>query len=265
MTILQSILLGIIEGITEFLPISSTFHLIWAIRLFNINEDSFVKLFGVVIQSGAVLSVFGLYFYELIKDFKNVYKILISFIPTAIIGLLMYKIIKDVFFESQYTIIIVFILVGILFIFIEKIFEKKIKANVRVIGSITFKDALLIGITQSMALVPGVSRSGAVLLGMLLMGFKREEGAKYSFMLSLPTIFAASALDLFQSRDVLVSNFDHIGTMIVGFLTAMVTAFFSMKWLIKYLSQHSLKIFGWYRIIFGILLLFLALTGVLKS
>jgi undecaprenyl-diphosphatase len=177
----------------------------------------------------------------------------------------MYKIIKDVFFESQYTIIVVFILVGILFIFIEKIFEKKIKANVRVIGSITFKDALLIGITQSMALVPGVSRSGAVLLGMLLMGFKREEGAKYSFMLSLPTIFAASALDLFQSRDVLVSNFDQIGTLIVGFLTAMVTAFFSMKWLIKYLSQHSLKIFGWYRIIFGILLLFLALTGVLKS
>jgi undecaprenyl-diphosphatase len=116
-----------------------------------------------------------------------------------------------------------------------------------------------------MALVPGVSRSGAVLLGMLLMGFKREEGAKYSFMLSLPTIFAASALDLFQSRDVLVSNFDQIGTLIVGFLTAMVTAFFSMKWLIKYLSQHSLKIFGWYRIIFGILLLFLALTGVLKS
>jgi undecaprenyl-diphosphatase len=261
MTILQSIFLGIIEGVTEFLPISSTFHLIWATRLLGIPETEFTKLFNVFIQSGAIFAVVILYFLTILKDFKLALKLIVSFIPTAIIGLLAYDIIKQIFFESQYLIIGAFIFIGIIFIFVESFFNDRLSKNYKSVKDVTYKDAILIGFIQSAALMPGVSRAGAVLLGMLFLGYKRVDGAKYSFMLSIPTIFAASAFDLYESRYVIFSNTQNLDMLMLGFVSAFMTAFFSIKWLVSFLSQNSLKLFGWYRIIFGILLLLLALTG----
>lgn len=255
MTILQSIWLGVIEGITEFLPISSTFHLIWSFRILGIEETEFVKLYGVVIQAGAVVAVLGMYFLELLKNVRLVLKIFISFLPTAIIGFVLYDFVKNIFFESDFFIIFAFTIVGVLFILTEIILKDKIPKNTKTTNELSFKEAFYIGIVQSVALIPGVSRSGAILVSMLYLGFKRQEGAKYSFMLSLPTIFAASSLDIYQSKDLLISSPHNLMYLLIGFFTAIITAFLSIKWLIKFLGNHSLVAFGWYRVIFGILLL----------
>lgn len=257
MSIINTVILGIVEGITEFLPISSTFHLIRASEILGIQETPFLDVFNVFIQSGAIFAVIFLYWKDILFNRKLFTKLILSFIPTAIFGLVFYDVIKSVFFKSDLPTILVFIIIGVLFLIIEKLIDKKKITLSLSISQISYKTAILIGIFQACAIFPGVSRSGAVMLGMMILGFKRYDAAKYSFMLSIPTIFAASFFDLFEMRNIIFSSSSNIRLILIGFFVAMVSAFFVVKWLIKYLQKNSLEVFGWYRIIFGILLLLL--------
>ena len=255
MNITQSIYLGIVEGITEFLPISSTFHLIWTSTILHIAQSDFVKLFEVFIQGGAILAVVFLYWQEVLNNFSLFKKLIVSFIPTAVVGFALYKIIKGIFFESTITMTMIFILVGIIFLIVEYLIQKGKLTVKRDLDSMTYKEAIFIGLYQSLAVMPGVSRAGSVMVGMMAMGFRREHAAKYSFMLAIPTILAASGLDLIKMRNVVASNSNHMDILLVGFATAAISAFFVIRWLISYLQGNSLSVFGWYRIIAGIILL----------
>ncbi|MEO6508885.1 MAG: undecaprenyl-diphosphate phosphatase, partial [Patescibacteria group bacterium] len=190
MNIFQSIILGVVEGITEFLPISSTFHLIFASKLLDIPQNDFLKLFEVVIQGGAILSVVILYIKELLSDRELLKKVIVSFLPTATIGFVLYKVIKNVFFEADLLMLAVFLIVGIIFIVVEK--SHRNQALTQPIDKLTYKDAFIIGLVQALAVIPGVSRAGSVILAMIFLGYNRPNAAKYSFMLSIPTILAAS-------------------------------------------------------------------------
>lgn len=257
MNIIQTTILGIVEGITEFLPISSTFHLIWTSSLLGIPQTDFVKLFLVVIQAGAILAVVFMYWKEFFTNLKMMIHILATFIPTAIVGLLLYKIIKGVFFESIGFTTTIFIIVGIIFLAVEHLIKKDSIKIEKSLEKLSIKDAVIIGLVQSLAVIPGVSRSGSVIVGMLLMKFKRGEAAKYSFLVSVPTIGAAALLDLYEMKDVLASNSNAILILIFGIIIAFVSALIGIKWLIGYLQKNSLSLFGWYRILVGIILLLL--------
>ncbi|OGK37827.1 hypothetical protein A3F03_04795 [Candidatus Roizmanbacteria bacterium RIFCSPHIGHO2_12_FULL_41_11] len=255
MNIIQSLILGLVEGITEFLPISSTFHLIFTSKLMGIQATDFIKLFEVVIQAGAILAVLFLYFRQWWQDRQLVIKILVSFLPTAVIGFFLYKIIKTVFFESSYLMIVMFIAVGLVFLLIEYLVsQNKLLLN-KSIQSLNYQTAIFVGLVQSLAVIPGVSRAGAVIVAMMGLGIKREEAAKYSFMLSVPTIFAASAWDAWKMRNALTADTGQIYLLFIGFMMAFISAYFVVKWLITYLQNHSLKIFGWYRLVVGIIML----------
>ena len=257
MNIFQSVVLGIVEGITEFLPVSSTFHLIWTSRFLGLVQSDFTKLFEVFIQGGAVLAVIFLYFKEVLKDRQLIVKLILSFIPTAIVGFLMYKIIKGVFFESTQTITIAFIVVGVVFLIVEYLIQKKWLKLEKDITKLSYGQAIIIGLVQSLSVLPGVSRAGAVILGMMFFRFKRSEAAKYSFMLSVPTILAASLYDFYKMREAVFESTDKLGVLFIGSVVAFGSAYLGVKWLIKFLQTHSLSFFGWYRIILGIILLLL--------
>lgn len=256
-TFFHAIILGLVEGATEFLPISSTFHLIMTAHLLGIEQTEFVKMFEVVIQSGAILAVVLLYAKELWERKTLAIQTIVAFLPTAVIGLALYKVIKGVFFESELFMITVFMLIGGVFILIEYLVrKKKLSLNLDT-KDITWKKALTIGLFQSLAVVPGVSRAGAVIVGMMILGFKRDESAKFSFMLSIPTIFAATALDLFESREILMESGDNLILIMIGFITAFVSALVVIKWFISFLQSHTLTSFGIYRWAAGIIILIL--------
>ena len=256
MNVLQAIILGVVEGITEFLPVSSTFHLIIASKLLGINQNDFIKLFEVFIQSGAILSVVFLYV-KTINNLNLMKKVFLSFIPTAAVGFVMYKLIKDVFFENYVLMTVVFILIGLVFIAREHFLSKdKYKLNLTIREMTPYK-ALLIGLIQAAAIMPGVSRAGAVIVGMMFLGFKRDEAAKYSFLLAVPTIFMASAYDLFKMRSVVFNYSGNILLLVVGFISAFISSYFVIKWFIDFLKKKTLSVFGIYRVIAGIILLLL--------
>lgn len=255
MNILHAVILGIVEGLSEFLPISSTFHLIFAGRLLGLAATDFLKLFEVVIQSGAIGALILLYTRMLMQDAKLRFHVLVSFFPTAVIGLLLHKIIKDVFFESTSLMLSVFIGVGVLFIVLERWLKHNNRQLTKKCVQLTTKQAFLIGCAQACSVIPGVSRAGSVLVPMILLGYTRAEAAKYTFLLSMPTIFAASALDLYQGRVLLLENTSNWLLLSVGFATALIVAYLVVKWLIRYLESHTLELFGWYRLVVASLLL----------
>lgn len=254
MNIFQAAILGVVEGLTEFLPISSTFHLIWSAKLLGLTQTEFLKLFEVVIQSGAILAIVALYIQTVLKDLKLIKNLLISFLPTAVIGLLLYKIIKNSFFENFLLQLSIFIGVGVFFILFEKWSKKReLHKNAE---SLTSKEALFIGVAQALAVFPGVSRAGAVMIALMYRKVNRVEAAKYSFLLAVPTLLSASVLDLLKSKDVLLSNTQNIPLLVVGFVFAFLSAFIVVKWFVAYLQSHDLTNFGWYRIVAGALLFF---------
>ncbi len=258
MNTFQSIFLGIVEGLTEFLPISSTFHLIASSSLLKIAQTDFVKLFEVFIQGGAILAVLFLYGREFLTNRELFKKVIISFIPTAIIGFLLYKMIKEVFFESTYLMLTVFVTMGVVFLAVEWLIKKgRIRLD-RSLKTLSTRDAVIIGLIQSLAVVPGVSRAGAVIVGLMIMRYRRDESAKYSFLLSVPTILAASAYDLFKMRSVLFENSSNSLYLFIGSAAAFVSAYFVMRWFIRFLKTRTLTIFAFYRFIVAIIL-FLAL------
>lgn len=255
MNIIQSIFLGIVEGITEFLPISSTAHLIITSKLLHIQQTDFQKFFEVFIQSGAILAVFFLYIKYVMKHKEVIKNVIISFFPTAIIGFLLYKVIKTVFFESTLLIIGAMILFGIVFLITEYLIKSKKLVLKKSLGAISWQEAIIIGLNQSLAVVPGVSRAGIVMITMMGLGYKRDESAIYSFLLAVPTILVASIYDVYKMKGMLLSSGQFLPILMTGFIVSFITAYLSMKWLIEYLRKNSLISFGIYRIILGTLLL----------
>lgn len=256
MNYISTILLSIVEGLTEFLPISSTFHLIQTAKLMNIPQDGFIKVFEVAIQSGAVFSLFFLFKKEIWFTKQLYQKILVSTIPALIAGFLLHSIVKNVFFESNYLMIFTFIGVGFVFILVEWYVSRYKVPITKGLADISFGEALLIGLAQVFALVPGVSRSGSVIVAMLLLKCRREDAATYSLALSIPTIFAATIYDLFKNRQLILSaNSDNLIYLALGFVISFAVGYFAAKWLVAFLQQHTLRLFGIYRIVVGILLL----------
>lgn len=254
MTILHAIILGIVEGITEFLPISSTFHLILTSQILGFAQTEFMKLFEVFIQSGAILAAVILYKDILFKEKELTRKIILSFIPTALVGFVFYKIIKDIFFENLVLQISVFIVVGLVFIIFEK--TRYTKDLNKSLATLNYSQAFIIGLIQALAIVPGVSRAGAVILGLMIFGVNRRQAATYSFLLAIPTLFAASLLDLTKSRSLLFSHDNSVSLLAVGFGASFLSALVVIRWFVQYLHKNNLSNFGWYRLIAGLVFLF---------
>jgi len=262
MNLIHAILLGIIEGLTEFLPISSTFHLLAATKILGIPNTDFSTFFAVFIQAFAIVPVIFLFGREWLNDKQILLKVLVSFIPTAVVGLVLNKVIKEVFFASPWLMLASFFTVGLLFLGVELLIKKEKFQLKHSIADMSWIQAFMIGVIQAFAVVPGVSRAGAVIVGMMLFGFKRDEAAKYSFTLAVPTILAAAGLDLIKSRSVLTGGAmsQNLLLLSAGSITAFISSFIIVNWFIKYLKTHSLNIFGGYRIVMAGVLLALGFT-----
>lgn len=258
MTILQAAVMGVVEGLTEFLPVSSTFHLIMTANFLGLPQDEFIKFFEVFIQAGAIVPLIFLFCKELLTNKKLFMMVVAGFIPAAVIGLALHKVIKTVFFATDWLMLAMFIGVGLLFVVAEWLIARQKVALSKTLADLAIPSALKIGLCQALAVIPGVSRSGGTMLGGLLLGFSRETATKFSFLLAIPTILAASALDLFQSREMLVQltteQWQAIG---VGFITSLIVGWVSVNWLLRFVRQHSLAWFGWYRVVTGIVLIIL--------
>lgn len=252
---LQSIILGFIEGLTEFLPISSTFHLLLFGRLLALPSNEYTKLFEIFIQSGAILAVVWLYRRPLLTRLELVKKTLVAFFPTAFLGIILYRPIKNIFMEEIRGQIIIFISIGLIFLFFEFLVQRKIIKLEKSLFLMTYPQALLIGAVQAFAFFPGVSRAGAVILIMMLLGYRRDEAAFFSFFLAIPTILSAGFFDLFKSRSVLTSFSEQIFPLAIGFVVSFLVAMGAVRWFIGYLRTHSLNLFAFYRFFFGSLAL----------
>ncbi|RUM29554.1 MAG: undecaprenyl-diphosphatase [Aquifex sp.] len=244
----KAILLGIIEGLTEFLPVSSTGHLILAAHILNIPHTDFVKSFEISIQLGSILAIVFLYFERLIKDFETWKRIVVAFIPTGIIGFALYKIIKGFLIGNDFVVVVSLILGGIVLIFADRYCERL--CSIRDIKELSLKRAFIIGVFQSIAVIPGVSRSGSTIVGGMLMGLSREKAAEFSFLLAVPTMIAATGYDLVKTGGQFTgSDWSILG---MGFVSSFITALIVVKLFLSYVKKHGLWIFGVYRIIVGL-------------
>ncbi len=267
---LKVIILGIVEGITEWLPISSTGHLILLDEFMKLNmSDAFKEMFDVLIQLGAIMAVVVIYFKKLlpidsVKKDDNKHKlawnkdklilwckILVASLPAAIIGLPLDDKIDELFFNAP-TVAVMLIVYGIAFIVVEKLHKGK-NFKINSIGKITFKTAALIGIFQVLALIPGTSRSGATIVGAMIIGVGRTAAAEFTFYLAIPVMFGASLLKLLKFGFVFTAP--EVAALILGMVVAFVVSIIAIKFLMNYIKKHDFTVFGWYRIVLGVLVL----------
>jgi len=248
----QSVILGIVEGFTEFLPISSTAHLILTAKLLNISQTEFVRSFEIAIQLGAILAVLWLYGRKVLFHKEVFKKIIVAFLPTAILGFLFYKIIKNYLMENLLIIVWALILGGIFFIIFEQWYKNKI-GKVDSLEKISYKNSFLIGVCQAVAMIPGVSRAAATILGGLFLGIQRKVIVEFSFLLAVPTMVMATGYDLLKNG--FSFSFNQFGLLFVGFLTSFLVAIIAIKFLLYYIQQNDFKWFGVYRIIVGLIFL----------
>ncbi len=253
MTIIDSLLLGALEGVTEFLPVSSTGHLILASQLLGLKQTAAHKAFEVSIQLGSILAVLFLYAQRLLQDKQLWFKIAIAFLPTGALGFLLYKHIKALF--GVETVSIMLIVGGILFLVFEYFHRNQPITEGKDLSQLTMKEALTIGFFQSLAMVPGTSRSGATLIGGLFMGLNRKSAAEFSFLLAIPTMFIATAYDLFKHRHEMIV--DDWSMLIVAFITAFIFAFATVKAFVGFVSRHTFVPFALYRIIVGVIFFYM--------
>lgn len=249
MDILQVLILSAVEGITEFLPISSTGHLVLTSELLKIQQTDFVKSFEVIIQLGAILAVVFLYWKRLLTSKLLILKILAAFIPTAIIGFGLYSVIKLFLLGNTMITLWALFLGGIALIVIEKIYKEQ-PHHLESIEKLSYKNAVLIGLAQSISMIPGVSRAAATILGGLFVGLKRKAAVEFSFLLAIPTMAAATGLDLIKS-DFSFSG-EEWGLLIIGFIGAFITAILAVKYFLKFIERHTFVAFGIYRIIIAL-------------
>jgi undecaprenyl-diphosphatase len=259
MSYFDAIILAIIEGLTEFLPVSSTGHMIIASAILGIEKDPFVKTFTVAIQLGAITSVMVLYWKRFFQTISFYFKLLAAFVPAAILGLLFSDQI-DFLFERVDLVAIMLILGGIVFLFIDKIFHETEEHGQT---EVTYKSAFRIGLFQVLALVPGVSRSAATIIGGITQKLTKQTAAEFSFLLAIPTMLAATGYKLLTFYlDGNTFGNDHISILLLGNVIAFIVAFLAIKSFITYLTKHGFKIFGYYRIILGVIILTLYWLGI---
>ena len=246
----QALVLGAIEGITEFLPISSTAHLRLLSEWLGIVNSDFSKSFDIFIQLGAILAVLAVYLKTLCQQPKIILKLIVAFIPTGIIGLLAYPLVKSQFMDSFWLIASALGLGGLFLIWFERYYHKK-KVKSGGLEQISYQQACLIGLCQALAIIPGISRSAATIVGGLALGLKRSTIVEFSFLLALPTMLAATGLDLVKST--WSFGRPEIMALSIGLVTAFITAWLSVKWLLRFIERHNFRSFGWYRLALAII------------
>jgi undecaprenyl-diphosphatase len=264
---LKAAILGVVEGLTEFLPISSTGHLIIAGQLLGFGGEK-AKVFDIVIQSGAMLAVvweFRARFLGVLKGLRSdpaarrfVINLAIAFAPAALLGLAFAGAIKQHLFHAV-PVALAFIVGGAIILWVER---SPRQAAVERVDDMTWKDALKVGIAQSFALIPGMSRSGATIIGGMLFGLSRRAATEFSFFLAVPTLVAAGAYDFYKHRALLDSS--DLGVFAVGFVVSFVSAFLCIRWLLRYIATHDFSVFAWYRIVFGLIVLATGYAGLVS-
>jgi undecaprenyl-diphosphatase len=256
--LLQAFILGVVEGLTEFLPISSTGHLILAGDLLGFNDER-AKVFHVAIQTGAMLAVLWEYRARFFSVDRQLYgNLIVAFIPAAVLGLLFGGLIKAYLF-SPVPVALAFIIGGLIILWVDR------GARVARIDStrvMTWKDALKVGLAQCFALIPGTSRSGATIIGGMLFGLSRPAATEFSFFLAVPTLVAAGGYDLWRHRGLF--SIDDLGMFAAGLAMSFVSAFVVIRWLVRYVATHDFRPFAWYRIAFGLVVLATAYSGAVR-
>jgi len=253
MDIIQSAILGVIEGFTEFLPISSTAHMIVASKAMGLSQTTYTKAFEIIIQLAAILAVVFVYKEKFSPKKIELWKrLIVAYLPLAIVGFVFRHQIKDLF--STQIVAIMFIVGGIIFLIVEKFYKEK-EHYVREVEKVTYKQSLLIGIAQVFALIPGTSRVGASILGGMLSGLNRKASAEFSFLLAFPVMITVSAYEFLKHYHEFSS--ENILTLSVGFVVSFVVAYLTIKLFLSFLERFTFVSFGIYRIIFGIILLYI--------
>jgi undecaprenyl-diphosphatase len=264
----KALVMGVVEGLTEFLPISSTGHLILAGDLLGFNDEK-AKVFDIVIQTGAMLAIVWEYrmkFWSVIAGLPSdrsaqrfAANLVIAFIPAAVLGLAFSKLIKTYLFHAV-PVALAFIIGGFIILWVERSLHPRVR--VERVDDMTWRDALKVGVAQAFALIPGTSRSGATIIGGMLFGLSRQAATEFSFFLAVPTLVAAGAYDFWKNR----ALFDvaDTGLFAAGSVAAFVSAFLCVRWLIRYIATHDFTPFAWYRIAFGIAVLWTAYAGVVN-
>ncbi|MBI4931157.1 MAG: undecaprenyl-diphosphate phosphatase [Bacteroidetes bacterium] len=255
MTTFQAIILAIIEGITEFLPVSSTGHMILASAVMKVQDAEFAKTFEIVIQLGAILAVAVLYIKRFFVSIDIYLKLIAAFLPTGIIGILAYKTIKLYLF-NPFVVSIALIVGGIILILLDKWTANK-KSSYEKIENVSYLDAMKIGLFQCLSMIPGISRAAATIFGGIFSGFDRKLATEFSFLLAIPTMLAASGKDLWESKDMIHS--ENIKLLLIGAAVAFAFAIIAVKGFIAFVQKYGFKHFGYYRIILGVLFISLSI------
>jgi undecaprenyl-diphosphatase len=254
MSIIEAIILAIVEGLTEYLPVSSTGHMIIVSSLMGMSSSPFVKTFTVAIQLGAILSVVVLYWKRFFQTMDFYFKLLIAFLPALVIGLLLNDFI-DQLLERVEVVAVMLILGGIVFLFVDQLFQKNEEQG---LSSVSYPTAFKIGMFQTIAMIPGVSRSAATILGGLTQQLTKKMAAEFSFFLAVPTMFAATAYKLLKFyKDGNAFGQQELLLLLVGNLVAFVVGMIAIKSFINFLTKHGFKVFGYYRIVLGLIILML--------
>lgn len=259
MNTIQAIIISIVEGLTEFLPVSSTGHMIITQGILGIKSDEFIKLFTVCIQFGAILSVLVMYWKRFFQTWEFYWKLLVAFIPAAIIGFLAGDLI-DSFLENVWVVSIMLVVGGVFMLFVDKWFNNPAKDQ-----TITYKKSFMIGLAQCVAMIPGVSRSMATIVGGMTQKLSRKTAAEFSFFLAVPTMAAASGyklLEAFTSESGMQLLSDNLATLLIGNLVAFIVAILAIKFFISFLTKYGFKAFGYYRIVVGLLIIILMFCGI---
>jgi len=258
MNYLQAIILAIIEGLTEFLPVSSTGHMIIGTALMNMEPTPFVKLFTIVIQLGTILSVLVLYFKRFFKSLNFYYKLVVAAIPASILGLLLNDFI-DSLLESPLMVAVMLVVGGIILLFVDKWFNKPSIENS---DEISYKQSFIIGLYQCLALIPGTSRSASTIVGGMTQNLTRKAAAEFSFFLAIPMMLGASVVKLYKfMKEGHTFSGEEINLLVIGNIVGFIVAIIAIKTFINILTKHGFKAFGWYRIVVGLIILALLLSG----
>lgn len=251
MSYFHALLLAIVEGITEFLPVSSTAHLILAGKLLHLPETDFLKSFDIAIQLGAILAVVGLWFKRLLKEWKLIQRVVVAFIPTGVIGVILYPFIKGFLLGNTSIILWSLLIGGVALMAFEFLYQKDGKEEKRV-EEISYKQAVGIGLFQALAIIPGVSRSASTILGGMWLGLTRKTAVEFSFLVAIPTMGAAVGLDLLKNATTF--SRDQFGLMLFGCVVSFFVALASVKALTAFVRGHTFFVFGFYRIALALLL-----------